>query len=49
MPDTLILTHEDVARTIAPHIAPEQFVMATPGHTLLLIPNTIRAAGGRSR
>jgi len=39
--------HEDVARTIAPHIAPEQLVMATPGHTLLLIPNTIRAAGGR--
>ncbi|MGZ5812318.1 MAG: NAD/NADP octopine/nopaline dehydrogenase family protein [Xanthobacteraceae bacterium] len=38
--------HEDVARTIAPHIAPEQLVMATPGHTLLLIPNTIRAAGG---
>src|SRR6478735_9117941 len=39
--------HENVARTIAPHIAPEQLVMATPGHTLLLIPNTIRAAGGR--
>ena len=39
--------HEDVARTIAPHIAPRQVVMAAPGHTLLLIPNTIRKAGGR--
>jgi opine dehydrogenase len=39
--------HEDIARTIAPHIAPHQLVMAAPGHTLLLIPNTIRKAGGR--
>jgi opine dehydrogenase len=39
--------HEDVARTIAPHIAERQLVMAAPGHTLLLIPNTIRKAGGR--
>jgi opine dehydrogenase len=39
--------HEDVARTIAPHIAREQLVMAAPGHTLLLIPNAIRAAGGQ--
>ena len=39
--------HEDVARTIAPHIAPKQVVMAAPGHTLLLIPNAIRKAGGR--
>jgi len=39
--------HEDVARTIAPHIAREQLVMAAPGHTLLLIPNAIRAAGGK--
>jgi opine dehydrogenase len=39
--------HEDVARAIAPHLAPEQLVMASPGHTLLLIPNAIRKAGGR--
>src|SRR5262249_25537150 len=39
--------HEDVAKTIAPHIAPEQLVMAAPGHTLLLIPNAIRKAGGQ--
>jgi opine dehydrogenase len=41
------LAHEEVARVLAPHIAPEQLVMALPGHTLLLIPNTIRKAGGR--
>jgi opine dehydrogenase len=39
--------HTDVARTIAPHLAPSQLVMAAPGHTLLAIPNAIRAAGGR--
>jgi opine dehydrogenase len=39
--------HADVARTVAPHVAPEQLVMAAPGHTLLLIPNAIRAAGGK--
>jgi len=39
--------HEDVARTLAPHVAHEQLVMAAPGHTLLLIPNTIRKAGGK--
>src|SRR5262245_37912191 len=38
--------HEDVARTIAPHLRREQLVMAAPGHTLLLIPNAIRRAGG---
>jgi opine dehydrogenase len=38
--------HEDVAHTVAPHVAPGQLVMAAPGHTLLLIPNTIRKAGG---
>src|SRR5215472_1478227 len=45
----MVPTHaqEDVARTIAPHIAPRQLVMAAPGHTLLLIPNTIRKAGGQ--
>jgi opine dehydrogenase len=39
--------HEEVARLLAPHLAPEQLVMAAPGHTLLLIPDTIRRAGGR--
>ena len=39
--------HEDVARTVAPHVTQQQLVMAAPGHTLLLIPNTIRKAGGR--
>jgi opine dehydrogenase len=39
--------HEDTARALAPHIRPQQLVMAAPGHTLLLIPNTIRKAGGR--
>jgi opine dehydrogenase len=38
--------HEDIARAIAPHLGHEQLVMAAPGHTLLLIPNTIRRAGG---
>ena len=50
--DLVLLTapthaHEDVARVLAPHVEPEQLVMAAPGHTLLLIPNTIRQAGGR--
>jgi opine dehydrogenase len=39
--------HEDVARTIAPHVTERQLVMAAPGHTLLLIPNAIGKAGGR--
>ena len=39
--------HEDVAKTIAPHIEQNQLVMAAPGHTLLLIPNAIRKAGGK--
>jgi opine dehydrogenase len=39
--------HEDVARTVAPHLSEQQLLMAAPGHTLLLIPNTIRKAGGR--
>jgi opine dehydrogenase len=38
--------HEEIGRTIAPHLAREQIVMAAPGHTLLLLPNSIRAAGG---
>jgi opine dehydrogenase len=39
--------HEQAGRIVAPHLAPEQLVMAAPGHTLLLIPDAIRAAGGR--
>lgn len=39
--------HADVARTIAPHVAENQLVMAAPGHTVLLIPDTIRQAGGK--
>jgi opine dehydrogenase len=39
--------HEEIARTLAPHVTPAQLIMAAPGHTLLLIPNTIRRAGGR--
>jgi opine dehydrogenase len=38
--------HADVARTVAPHLAEDQVVMAAPGHTLLLIPNAIRRHGG---
>ena len=38
--------HEDIARMLAPLLEPGQIVMAAPGHTLLLIPSTIRAAGG---
>src|SRR6516225_6918603 len=39
--------HEDIARVLAPLLEPGQLLMAAPGHTLLLIPSTIRAAGGR--
>jgi opine dehydrogenase len=38
--------HADIGRTIAAHLACEQIVMAAPGHTLLLLPDSIRAAGG---
>src|SRR5690606_1570265 len=38
--------HEDVARTVAPHVRREQLVMAAPGDTVLLIPNAIRRHGG---
>src|SRR5712692_5669672 len=37
--------HEDIARTLVPHVTPTQLVMAAPGHTLLLVPNAIRKAG----
>jgi opine dehydrogenase len=38
--------HAEIGRVIAPHLAREQIVMAAPGHTLLLLPNSIRAAAG---
>jgi opine dehydrogenase len=38
--------HADVAHTIAPHLSRDQLLMAAPGHTLLLIPDTIRKRGG---
>jgi opine dehydrogenase len=39
--------HADIARAIAPHLHADQLLMAAPGHTLLLIPDTIRRHGGR--
>jgi len=37
--------HAAMAATIAPHIEYEQILLAAPGHTLLLIPDALRAAG----
>lgn len=37
--------HEDMARAIAPHATPEQVIMVSPGHTLLLVPHTLKACG----
>jgi opine dehydrogenase len=37
--------HAAMAETIAPHIADDQLLLAAPGHTVLLIPNTLRANG----
>ena len=37
--------HGDIAALLAPYLTPEQIVLATPGHTVLLIPNTLRANG----
>lgn len=37
--------HEDVARVAAPHLAPDQIFFAAPGHTLTLLPQTLRTAG----
>lgn len=39
--------HEAMAAAITPHLDARQLVMAAPGHTLLLIPNTIARLGGR--
>jgi opine dehydrogenase len=37
--------HVDMAETIAPHLKPDQIFFAAPGHTLTLLPSTLRAAG----
>ena len=37
--------HEDIAIAIAPHLRPEQVCFASPGHTLTLIPATLRRNG----
>ncbi len=37
--------HENIAALVAPHLRPEQVLFAAPGHTLTLIPNTLRRHG----
>jgi opine dehydrogenase len=37
--------HGAIADTIAPHIEDDQVLLAAPGHTILLIPNALRAKG----
>lgn len=37
--------HEEMAGAVAPHIVPGQVVMVSPGHTLLLVPQTLRRCG----
>ena len=37
--------HGDIAALLAPHLTPEQIVLATPGHTVLLIPGALRDHG----
>lgn len=39
--------HEAVAAGVAPHLKPGQILMASPGHTLLLIPSVLRRHGIR--
>jgi opine dehydrogenase len=38
--------HAAMAEAIAPYLAADQILLAAPGHTVLLIPNTLRAMGG---
>lgn len=40
--------HESLAAQIAPHLESGQLFMAAPGHTLLLIPTTLRRHGVRN-
>lgn len=37
--------HEDMARAVAPHLRDEQVLMVSPGHTLLLVPLTLKRCG----
>ncbi len=37
--------HASMAETVAPHLVPQQMLLAAPGHTLLLIPNVLRRHG----
>ncbi|MBC7781219.1 MAG: NAD/NADP octopine/nopaline dehydrogenase family protein [Proteobacteria bacterium] len=37
--------HENIASRVAPHLAPGQVLMAAPGQTLTLLPNTLRGLG----
>ena len=37
--------HQSIAAAAAPHLAPDQLVMAAPGHTVLLIPSVLRRGG----
>lgn len=40
--------HENIAEQLAAHLQPEQLLFAAPGHTLTLIPNTLRRLGHRN-
>ena len=37
--------HDGMAETVAPHLRPDQLMLAAPGHTLLLIPQVLRRHG----
>jgi opine dehydrogenase len=37
--------HENMAATVAPYLTAEQILFAAPGHTLTLLPNTLRRLG----
>lgn len=37
--------HVSMAKTVAPHLHPEQILFAAPGHTLTLLPYTLRQHG----
>lgn len=40
--------HVQMVETVAPHLKSDQILFAAPGHTLTLVPATLRAAGHRS-
>jgi opine dehydrogenase len=40
--------HENIATQLAPYLADNQPLLAAPGHTLTLIPNTLRRLGHRN-